>query len=302
MPTQIQARQLKAIAEADAVLDKLELKQIERTNNALEKALADLIKQLRGKLSDDRTPNLFAQQRAILIANDLRDTLNVFSPDNPRTMALLEDFKQLTIEADRVGSGLAETLVEHYEPSIASTADLSLDVVAAVAQAGYDRLLTRGSTFADNANTAIQQGLLQGWGVNKITSAVRAIGGVTRAEAERIVRTESNRAAISAVKNRYQSEGIDQVIWIATQDRRTCPRCAARAGGIYQMDKVTLPLHPNDRCYLSPFKKAWADAGLIDFEWMENHHSKSIKLAGKADNSASPWELNGTPKQIKYEI
>jgi SPP1 gp7 family putative phage head morphogenesis protein len=302
MPTQIQTRQLKAIAEADAVLDKLELKQIERINNALEKALADLIKQLRGKLSDDRTPNLFAQQRAILIANDLRDTLNVFSPENPRTKALLEDFKQLTIETDKVGSELAKTQIEHYEPSIASTADLSLDVVAAVAQAGYDRLLTRGATFADNASTAIQQGLLQGWGVNKITSAVKVVGGVTRAEAERIVRTESNRAAISAAKNRYQADGIEQVIWIATQDRRTCPRCAARAGGIYQMDKVTLPLHPNDRCYLSPYKRAWADAGLIDFEWMENHHDEAVKLAGKADNSASPWEINGTPKRIKYEI
>ena len=301
MPTQIQTRQLKAIAEADEALNKLELKQIERTNNALEKALADLIKQLRGKLSDDNSPNLFAQQRAILIANDLRDTLNVFSPDNARTKALLEDFKQLTIDTDRVGSELAKTLVEHYEPSIASTADLSLDVVAAVAQAGYDRLLTRGSAFADNASTAIQQGLLQGWGVSKITSAVKAVGGVTRFEAERLVRTESTSAAISAVKNRYQAEGINQAIWIATQDRKVCPRCAARAGGIYQIDKITCPLHPFDRCYLSPYKQSWADAGLIDLEWMQNHHEETVKLAGKADNSPSPWETGGKPKRIIYK-
>ncbi len=291
-------RQLRIIADADAELSRLESAQIDRTNAALENSLASLLKDFRGKFADRSGINILGRDRAILLANDLQDALNVFNPGNPRTQALLRDFEQITIDTDRVGRTLAEALISTCEPTIASTVDLSLDVVVAVARQGYDRLLSRGVEFANNASTAIQQGILQGWGTAKITTAIRSIGGVTRSEAERIVRTESNRAAISAVKERYRGDDINQVIWIATQDKRTCSRCAARAGGVYQMDRVTLPLHPSDRCYISPYKQLWADAGLIDFEWMQNHHQQAVELAGKADNSASPWEVGGKPENI----
>jgi SPP1 gp7 family putative phage head morphogenesis protein len=294
-------RQLKIIAEADAELAKLEAAQIDRTNAALEKSLLNLLKDLRGKFSERAGVNLIGRDRALLLANDLRDALNVFSPNNPQTQALLRDFEQITIDTDRVGRTLAEALINTYEPTIASTVDLSLDVVGAIARQGYDRLLSRGAEFANNASTAIGQGILQGWGIAKITTAVKAIGGITRSEAERIVRTESNRAAISAVKERYRADEISKVIWIATQDKRTCPRCAARAGGVYEMDRVTVPLHPNDRCYISPYKQSWADAGLIDFEWMQEHHNQAVVLAGKADISPSPWEIGGKPKRIVYD-
>lgn len=295
-------RQLNLIADADAQLAKLESAQIERTNAALENSLANLIKELRGKFGDRGRGNLLGRDRAILLVNDLRDVLKVFSPDSPRTQSLLREFEQMSIDTDRVGRILAESLISTYEPTIASTADLSLDVASAIAQQGYDRLLSRGAEFANNASTAIQQGIIQGWGTAKITTAVRAIGNITRNEAERIVRTESNRAAISAVKERYRADDISKVIWIATQDKRTCPRCAARAGGVYEMDRVTIPLHPNDRCYISPYKQSWADAGLIDFKWMENHHEQAVKLAGKMDNSPSAWEVNGKPEKINDTI
>jgi SPP1 gp7 family putative phage head morphogenesis protein len=293
------SRQLKVIADADAALAQLEVAQIDRTNAAMGKSLANLLRQLKTKLSAEQPGvNLIARDRAILIANDLRDALNIFSPDSPATQALLQDFEQLVVGSDEIGQRLADDQIQLYEPTIASTANLSLDVVAAVARDGYDRLLGRGTEFASNASVAIQQGILQGWGTAKIARAVKSVGAVTAKKAEQIVRTEVSRAANSAVRERYAVHGVEQVIWIATQDERVCPKCAARAGGIYQATAVTLPLHPSDRCYLSPYKKEWDDLGLIDHEWLKNHHADAISKAGRADYSASAWEQSVPRKLI----
>jgi SPP1 gp7 family putative phage head morphogenesis protein len=239
---------------------------------------------------------LLSRDRAILLANDLRDSLNILSPNDPVVRRLLQEFKELNLSATATGQQMADDVLKPLKMSTSNTADLSLDAAAVVAQDGYDRLLGHGQTFAQNGSVLIQESIMQGWGTSKTINAFRSILSVTRNSAERIVRTETARAFTGATKDRYRQLDISEVIWVATQDKRCCPRCAARAGNIYKMDAVVLPLHPNDRCRLIPYSKDLLDAGLIDTEWLKKHSEDSIARAGGSDSSPSAWEVGGAPK------
>jgi SPP1 gp7 family putative phage head morphogenesis protein len=292
-------RQLRAIDAADNVLLRLEKAQIDRVNAAMAASFQRLTKQLSAALPARSGSALLSRDRAILLANDLRDSLNILSPNDPAVRRLLQDFNALNLSAITTGQQMADDVLKPLNMSITNTADLSLDAVAVVAKDGYDRLLGHGQTFAQNGSVLIQESIMQGWGTGKTTNAFRSILNVTRASAERIIRTETARAFTGATKDRYRQFDISEVIWVATQDRRCCPRCAARAGNVYKIDETVLPLHPSDRCRLLPYRKDLADAGLIDTDWLKSHSEDSIARAGGSDSSPSKWEINGAPKAIR---
>lgn len=279
-------RSLAAVATAEKALANLEAAQIKSIESAIDRSIkklnADLRKKWTGKGAD-----LFGRDRAILLANDLRDTLNVLNPSSPSTKALLSELQQTIKAASDVGDKFAKD--GYIDPSFgaSSTASISLEVVRAVAVQAHDMLLNHGTQFAANASIAIQQGVMLGYGVAKTAAMITAIGGITKGRATTIVRTETMRASIDATKKRYASDGVGQVIWIATQDRRTCPRCARNAGRIMPIDQAALPLHPNDRCTVIAYKKEWDEAGLVDHEWLNNHHAEATAKAGEPSELGS---------------
>lgn len=93
-----------------------------------------------------------------------------------------------------------------------------------------------------------------------------------RWKAERIVRTELHNAL--GAGNHAGLESASQKLpdllrqWDSTNDLRRCPRCRQLHGQQVAVDKPFLlgglpimrpPLHPNDRCRVTPFRKAWLE-------------------------------------------
>lgn len=277
-------RSLLAVAEADKALATLDAAQTKSIHSAITKSINALNKDLRSKWGNKSGTDLFARDRAILLANDLRDTLNILAPNNPQTRTLLKELETTIKESAAIGDKFAQdSAVGNL--SAASSANISTDVAAAAARGAHDMLLSHGAQFASNASVAIQQGIMLGYGVRKTAAMITALGEVTKSRAATIVRTETMRASIDATKKRFAADNINQVIWIATQDRRTCQRCASRAGKIMDADQAVIPIHPNDRCTVIAYKKEWDDAGLIDHDWLENH---SKELTGVETKNLNP--------------
>ena len=113
---------------------------------------------------------------------------------------------------------------------------------------------------------------------------------VTKARAETIVRTESLRAYNDASDKYYAAQGIDQVMYYATADDRSCDICAPRAGKIYRRQDIRVPLHPRCRCYLAPWD---ADLANIDPNYAESRerHSREVTKALQK-HSSQPVSLN----------
>lgn len=288
-------RQLRAIAEADKILLTAEDEQIERINDALNQSFATLHNQLKQKWAKHSTGNTFAQDRALLLIADIKESLNVLDPKSKRTKSIKKQYKELLKLANKTGTSLGDRLLAEYPEtpskiSVDSVASLQLDVVAIASQEAYDRLLQHGEKFASDASIVIQQGLIQNWGIAKTARALASTLGTTKVRAEMIARTESAKASTRAAKKRYLEEGVDLVQHIATQDPRVCKYCAARAGKIYPAEIHDPIQHPNCRCYIVPIRREWIEEGLFDAEWAQQHSEKTIAKAGGSNPGPSPFE------------
>lgn len=285
-------RSLAAVETAEKELAKLEDHQIAVINKTLESSLQKLLVDLRGKWGDRGGVDLLGRDRAILLANDLRDTLNIFNPNSSSVKAIESELTGLIQKASEVGDKSARAGYLEKGFGATSTANLSLDVAVAAAKSAHLMLQNHGSQFASNTSVAIQQGILLGFGYQKTARLVQTLGEVTKSRAETIIRTETVRAAASAMTERFKADGIDKVIWVATQDKRCCPRCASLAGTILDRDKVVLPLHPRDRCTVIAYKESWDKLGLVDRDWLENHQKETFILSG---GSALDFKVKSLP-------
>jgi SPP1 gp7 family putative phage head morphogenesis protein len=78
-----------------------------------------------------------------------------------------------------------------------------------------------------------------------------------RKRAERIAATEVTRAAAEGSRLSYIESGVvEKVQWRTARDERTCPVCAPLEGKHAGLDGnfngVSVPAHPNCRCWLVP--------------------------------------------------
>lgn len=80
---------------------------------------------------------------------------------------------------------------------------------------------------------------------------------------ERIMRTEMARSATQADLIKWKDEGVTEVQWNATLEAHTCDDCAERDGKIYKLSEALeiVPLHPNCRCFLTPYDRELAESG-----------------------------------------
>lgn len=142
---------------------------------------------------------------------------------------------------------------------------------------------------------------------------------------ERIMRTEMARSATQADLIKWQDEGVTEVQWNATLEAHTCDDCAERDGRVYNIKQArdSVPLHPNCRCFLTPYDRELAKAGtdnrqrqfknkdgeyeLVDWVPMSattvTPTGYTVNVAKVADYffQASPWTTYTPPKtDIKF--
>lgn len=113
-------------------------------------------------------------------------------------------------------------------------------------------LAGRSERLRENIAGAIEEALREGSSNETLASALQDIFDVDRRHALTIARTEMARIEVAGAMNRYQSCGIEQVLWNNGPD--PCPICEAVGGQVYALDDIPweIPVHPNCCCDLVP--------------------------------------------------
>jgi len=107
-----------------------------------------------------------------------------------------------------------------------------------------------------NIQRAITEGFRAGETVNQIVKRVQAVTPMAKNKAITIARTETLAAGNAAAKERYVAAGVEKVEWIAALDDRVCPICEGLHEKTYPIeDAPSLPVHPNCRCTLVPYRE-----------------------------------------------
>ena len=266
----------------DRAVEELERDAIARLNTALDAGYTDLEKQLSQSYSGLQTQGgLVASQRRAIIFDELGELLQLTRPRQAdRYEKIYNDLMQ---SASASGSTMADELVKAVDSEwpIAQFARIPIEAVALQARDGVRRLSRHSEDFAGRVSAIVEQGLIQGWGIRRVTDNMRRELGVTKGKAETIARTETSSALNDAAQQRYRDNGLKYFQWIATPGE-ICPFCVARNGKVYQLDKARIPAHPKCRCMSVPFDKSWQEKGLTDDEFVKGYRDRSL-AALKAD-------------------
>lgn len=282
------------IERYNRAIAELEDEAIARINAALDASFRNLDSELRriypGLAEND---SLLPSQRRILIESELKELLTLIRPqDAQQYEALLQETLRLS---SQTGTTLAERLVEAIAPDAEaqSFAQVPIEAVALQARDGVQRLYRHAEDFRNRASAAVEQGLIQGWGATRVSQVLRSELGTTKANAERIARTEVMSALNDAAQQGYAQNGL-QTQWIATPSEALCPFCAARNGLVYEAAKVRIPAHPHCRCVAIPYSSRWQELGLAEDEFIADYRNtllNELQAAGKTPNyGVTPFE------------
>lgn len=285
------------IERADRVLNGLESETIQRVGAVLDAAYNALEQQLLRQYPNytaESQPNLLGNQRALLLADQLKDLLPLFTAQTKKQIQAR--FKKLLQTSSQQGTQLSSELMALLggDSFVKSTATIPIEAIGIAADLAYNRLEKHGADFAGRATALITMGLTQGWGVQRVAREMRSVLGIAKGRAEVIVRTETMNALNGASQQNYQQNGIEQVQVIGTADSRICRYCAGRNGNVYELGKITVPIHPRCRCYLAPFSMEWLRLGLTDAQWLEDFREEGIRLLAaqgqQPETGVSPFE------------
>jgi SPP1 gp7 family putative phage head morphogenesis protein len=276
----------------NAAIAKMEDEAIARLNTAIDQSYRNLERELRAKYpAIAENGSLTAMQQKVLIANDLNELLQLIKPGQQQEyQQLMTNLLQL---ASNTGATLADQLMRAIAPDspIRQFTGIPLDAVALQAENGLKRLYRHSDEFASRASAIVEQGLIQQWGARRVGDVIRSQLETTKFSAERIARTEVLSSLNDAAQQRYKENGVDGVTLIPIADDRTCKLCVARAGLVYAVGTVRVPLHPLCRCMVVPQSSKWRELGLIDEDFISEFRVGAIAgLKGEPDNGVSPFE------------
>ena len=286
---------LKIANRYDRAIEELEAEAVAQLNAALDAVYRDLERELRASYTQLQSQGgLIAAQRKLLIEDELGELLRLSSPiQGERYEQIYNDLLQSTSVN---GSTMADELIAAIDSEwpIAQFARIPIEAVAFQARDGRNRLSRHSDEFADRASAVVEQGLIQGWGPNRVADILRRELGITKGKAQTIARTEVSSAFNQAAEQRYKDNGIEYFQWIVTPNEGLCPYCSARNGKVYKLGKARIPGHPRCLCISLPWSKEWQKAGLTDDEFIEDYRDRNI-AALRADgqqpnNGPTYWE------------
>jgi SPP1 gp7 family putative phage head morphogenesis protein len=278
------------IQKYDTALTGLEDAVLARVEAALEESYRLLERRLLEAYSGNQGLSLMARQRSLLILAEVNEYLALINTRQAETIQT--DFEALLRATDEQGQRMAADLVQAIgNETLDSFVAVPIEAVRMASENAVKRLKRYDDEFRDRATGIINLGLIQGWGTQRVAMTLRQQLGVTKAKAEMIARTETIQAHDEATRANYQRHRIELVQRIATQDNRVCGWCAARAGNVYPIASAPVAIHPNDRCYSTPYKQAWLEAGLIDVAWLQRHQQDCLaKSEDEPKYGVAPFE------------
>lgn len=226
-------------------------------------------------------------QRSIYLLRDFQQLVPKFRPD--KVDAYDQAFRNLAFDAQQRGLGIASELTARARPQTDRIdVIIPLDAVVAAAAESKGYLTKHGEVFARRSAEVIAQGVAEGRPTDSMVADLRERLNVVKVRATMIVRTESLRAYNKAADTYYARNGIDQVMYYATADDRTCPWCAPRAGKLYNRVEIYTPIHPQCRCFLAPWDPDFAILDPSYSAWRKRHSDEVAQFA----NNIQPVSLN----------
>ena len=118
-----------------------------------------------------------------------------------------------------------------------------------------DRIWRNGSRLARNIQHGLATAVATGQSQTKTAKLLKDRYNVTRYEAARLVRTETNHFNTEASTESYQSAGLDEFVYVATLDTRTSSICQDLDGDRFLLTDTANkpPQHPNCRSTIRAF-------------------------------------------------
>lgn len=118
-----------------------------------------------------------------------------------------------------------------------------------------DRIWKNGTKLATGLKQELAAAVASGQSQTKTTKMLKDRYAVTRFEAARLVRTETNHFNTLATTESYHSAGLEQFIYVATLDGRTSTICQELDGKRFDLDDSSHkpPQHPNCRSTLRAY-------------------------------------------------
>lgn len=293
---------LRLIEKLNRVLEGTESRIADRINRALATAFVQLEAELRREYPKYQgMGGLVAYQRKLLLLDQLKELINPVSGRDFKW-----DFEELLRVADQTGIEMGRRLLEIGEDFVRSTATIPLDALRYGAEEQTRYLSRYGDEFASRASAAVEQGLIQGWGVDRLSRVLRDQLEVTKQRADIIARTASLSACNAAAENCFRENGAEWIQWMATIDSRVCKFCSARNGNMYELGSTRPPIHFQDRCFIVPVKRKFFELGLVKEDWIRDYREKGLaeleKQGLKPDYGLSPFEraagLESVPKPV----
>lgn len=74
-----------------------------------------------------------------------------------------------------------------------------------------------------------------------------------------------------------QVSGVRKVMWSAMLESKTCPRCGALDGRVFEINKgPRAPLHHSCRCIMMPFNDKTEIVGTTFFDWLKTKNESTV--------------------------
>lgn len=296
--------------DAARVVDRVErrtLRRIFALLNVIDADLRDLVRTL--ELSDTTRNRVFRELRArqaVAQSQAARTLLSMGGANGPIAVEFRAGIREAMEDGVRSASraAVATGVVTQAEAAaaVAFGARIDLPLLAALTESTITTLERVSQDGVQRLTDEIARGAIRGDGPRATARRARAAVDLTRYESERIVRTVFMRANNGARDDQFARLGVEYVQANATLDLRTCSYCAARHGLVYRIkDAPQFPLHPHDRCTLTPWRPDSdpSNRGDAFYERTRGELVDKLEAEGRSRTTATaaaPFErMDGTP-------
>lgn len=121
-----------------------------------------------------------------------------------------------------------------------------------------DRIWTNKEKLVNNLHTELTQSIIRGEAPQKAIEGLAKTMNVSKAQAGRLIMTESAAISSSAAKDSYRELGVEQYEILATLDSHTSEICRDLDGKVFDMKDYAVgdtapPFHPHCRTTTIPF-------------------------------------------------
>jgi SPP1 gp7 family putative phage head morphogenesis protein len=114
-----------------------------------------------------------------------------------------------------------------------------------------DRIWANKADMIDQLQSSIASAMRGDVTIDKIGRQIRDTFNVSAYDSQRLVNTETARVQTQASEDEGKATGVEQVMWSATLEDKTCDECAALDGQVYPIDEAPdCPAHPLCQCCL----------------------------------------------------